>query len=121
MHRKTPFRLLLSVPSIKTFLAAWTISEPSEIDFHILSVGRIRKSGLDLEAILGVSADDSLALIKLQKGYQYPLHSPQIVDRVEDMIRLEDNIVGGGPAAALKSMQVKEWQWETLTEVAFAA
>lgn len=54
LHRDTPFRLLLSVPSIKTFLATWTITEPSEIDLHILRAGRIRKGNTSLENVLRV-------------------------------------------------------------------
>lgn len=54
LHHDTPFRLLLSVHSIKTFLSTWPITDFSVIDLHVLSGGRLRKGTSSFENVLRV-------------------------------------------------------------------
>ena len=54
LHSDVPIHLLVSVPSINTFMSSWTMLEPSEVDLSILSTGRARKRSAGVLAILQV-------------------------------------------------------------------
>lgn len=54
LHPDLPIRVLLSVPSISTFLANWTHVEPSMVDLTVMDGGKGRKRAGGVNAILRV-------------------------------------------------------------------
>jgi hypothetical protein len=54
LHPDLPIRVLLSVPSISTFLANWTNIEPSMVHLTVMDSGKGRKRAGGVNAILRV-------------------------------------------------------------------
>ncbi|EKD00160.1 hypothetical protein A1Q2_05503 [Trichosporon asahii var. asahii CBS 8904] len=84
-------RLLLSVHSIKTFLSTWPITDFSVIDLHVLSGGRLRKGTSSFENVLRATRKTAL-----QFGGDF-----------DERIGLEEEVVGGGVFAILKTMKTQ--------------
>ncbi|CAK9781108.1 hypothetical protein CC85DRAFT_255169 [Cutaneotrichosporon oleaginosum] len=85
-----PIRLLFGVPSVSTFLAGWTPLDPSEIDISVLRSTRRPRGAVG--AVLQTARDRSAAPITISEELAVEL-------------RAEDDRLGGGAAATLKSLR----------------
>ncbi|GMK55264.1 hypothetical protein CspeluHIS016_0203200 [Cutaneotrichosporon spelunceum] len=90
LHDDVPIRLLFSVPSITTFLAGWVALEPSEIDLSVLRSTRRPRGAVN--AVLQTALDRAAAPITVS-------------EELARELRAEDERLGGGAAAALKSLR----------------
>ncbi|BEJ16323.1 hypothetical protein CspHIS471_0509280 [Cutaneotrichosporon sp. HIS471] len=90
LHDDVSIRLLLSVPSVTTFLAVWVPLEPSEIDLSVLRSTRRPRGAVN--AVLQTALDRSAAPITLS-------------EELAREVRAEDDRLGGGAAATLKSLR----------------
>ncbi|RSH87238.1 hypothetical protein EHS25_003147 [Saitozyma podzolica] len=92
LHPDLPIRVLLSVPSISTFLANWTHVEPSMVDLTVMDCGKGRKRAGGINAILrAATGADNGGL--------------RIADELAEDIREQDAATGGGAQVSLKALK----------------
>ncbi|EIW70408.1 hypothetical protein TREMEDRAFT_68038 [Tremella mesenterica DSM 1558] len=91
LHPNLPFRILVSVPSISTFLSSWSHIEPSSIDISVLHSGRRRREG-GVNAILKAATDRSSTLLAISAEFA-------------EELRQTEEMTGGGAAETLKALK----------------
>ncbi|AAW41434.1 hypothetical protein CNBA3280 [Cryptococcus deneoformans B-3501A] len=89
LHAGLPIRLLLSVPSAAVFLSSWGHIEPSSVDVSILRSGRSRRGAGGIDAIIRSSSEAPF----------------KISDDLAEELRSNETLLGGGIAAAMKTLK----------------